>query len=296
MRRAGVPSAVDDAGDSGEQELSDRTGMVGKEYSLPAQEVTEKGAIAYVEATGDHARNSIDRGFAPPMFAVRLIAGLWRSVYQDPALGTADQFVLHAEQRMLFAGDLLLGEQVQARGWVKGMISFGFGDAALIRAVLADRTGRVLVSMECTLAIRGASDWPPERRRARALGHGALVCTESRLLGQDAPQRYADAADDHNPLHLDDEVARAAGHPSRIVHGMCTLATGFAALSGSLLRHPDQRVRYLRARFTRPVLPDSEVAYAAHATTVTGTYAVSARCGGHLVLKNAWLQLKGRDR
>ena len=44
------------------------------------------------------------------------------------------------------------------------------------------------------------------------------------------------------------------------------------------------------------MLPDSEVAYAAHATTVTGTYAVSARCGGHLVLKNAWLQLKGRDR
>jgi acyl dehydratase len=285
-----VPTTV------GEQDLSGRSSLVGKEYSLPTQEVTEKEAAAYVEATGDDLRNSVDRGFAPPMFAARLIAGLWRSVYQDPALDTVDERVLHAEQRMLFADDLLLGEQVQARGWVKGMVGFGFGDAALVRTVLADRTGRVLVSMECTLAVQGASDCPPDRRRARALGRGALVCTESRLLGHDAPQRYADAADDHNPLHLDDEIARAAGHPSRIVHGMCTLATGFAALSGSLLRHPDERVQYLKARFTRPVLPDSEVTYAAYATAAAGAYALSARCGGHSVLKNAWLRLNGADR
>ncbi|WP_020667199.1 MaoC/PaaZ C-terminal domain-containing protein [Amycolatopsis nigrescens] len=258
--------------------------------------MTEKGAIAYAEATGDDPARSVDRGFAPPMYAVRLIAGLWRAVYQDPVLGTADQLVLHAEQRMLFAGDLRIGAQVHAHGWVKGMIGFGFGDAALIRNVIADETGRVLVSMECTLAIQGSSDCPPDGRRARALDRGEQVCTESRLLDEHAPHRYADAADDHNPLHLDDELARTAGHPCRIVHGMCTLATGFAALSERLLRDPDDRVRYLRARFSRPVLPGSEVTYSAHTTGAAGTYALSASCGGRPVLKNTWLRLAGQNR
>ncbi|HEX3784120.1 MAG TPA: MaoC/PaaZ C-terminal domain-containing protein [Pseudonocardiaceae bacterium] len=276
--------------------MSKRASLVGRHYSLPTQEVTEKDALAYVEATGDDPRLSVDRGFAPPMYAVRLIAGLWRAVYQDPALDTTDQLVLHAEQRMLFAADLPLGAQVEAFGWVKGLIGFGFGDAALIRNVVTDRTGRVLVSMECTLAIQGASGRPADRRRVRTLDRGELACTRTRLLDEDAPQRYADAADDHNPLHLDDDLARTAGHPSRIVHGMCTLATGFAALSGALLEGPEDRVRYLRARFTRPVLPGSEVTYTAHRTRVGRGYAVSANCAGRPVLKNAWLLLKDRHQ
>ncbi|MGH3548704.1 MAG: MaoC/PaaZ C-terminal domain-containing protein [Pseudonocardiaceae bacterium] len=274
--------------------MSTRASLIGKKYFLPAQEVAERDAAAYAEATGDDPARSIDRGFAPPMYAVRLIAGVWRSVYQDPQLETADQLVLHAEQRMLFVDDLRLGTQVHVKGWVKAMISFGFGDAALIRTVVADEAGRALVSMECTLVIQGSSNCPPDRRRARVLSRAEPVCTESRLLDENAPQRYADAADDHNPLHLDDEIARTAGHPSRIVHGMCTLATGFAALSGQLLHDPDERVRYLRTRFTRPVLPGSEVTFSAHTTGAARTYAISAGCHGRPVLKNTWLRLADR--
>lgn len=267
--------------------------MVGRRYPPAAQEVTEKDAAAYVEATGDDPRHSIDRGFAPPLFAVRLIAPLWRAAYQDPDLRTADQLVLHAEQRMLFGGDLPLGQRVLAQGWIKGMVSFGFGDAVLVRTVVTTEDGRMLVSMESALAVPDSTGRPVDSRRVRGLAKGRAVSATTRRLDAATPQRYADAADDHNPLHLDDEIARSAGHPRRVVHGMCTLATGVAAV-GTPLMDDGRRLGYLRARFSRPVLPESEVSYSAFATTSAATYVLSARCEGRPVLRNSWFRLVSR--
>ncbi len=46
---------------------------------------------------------------------------------------------------------------------------------------------------------------------------------------------YAEAGGDHNPLHRDDDMARAAGFPGIIAHGMFTmghLASCVAAWAG----------------------------------------------------------------
>ena len=37
-------------------------------------------------------------------------------------------------------------------------------------------------------------------------------------------ERYAHASGDHNPIHLDDEFARAVGLPGRILHGLYTMS------------------------------------------------------------------------
>lgn len=44
-------------------------------------------------------------------------------------------------------------------------------------------------------------------------------------------RRYAEASGDHNPIHLDDDAARALGLPGVVAHGMLTsaLAIGVAA-------------------------------------------------------------------
>ena len=44
-----------------------------------------------------------------------------------------------------------------------------------------------------------------------------------RLVTQEDVKAYADASGDQNPLHQDDEAARAAGFPGIIAHGMFTL-------------------------------------------------------------------------
>ena len=64
--------------------------------------------------------------------------------------------------------------------------------------------------------------------------------------------RYAAASGDANPIHLDDDAARAAGLPGVVAHGMLTLA-----LAGRLVTTwagDRYDVTTLRTRFPRPVV------------------------------------------
>jgi len=70
---------------------------------------------------------------------------------------------------------------------------------------------------------------------------------------------FAELSGDFNPVHLDDEHARAAGFDGVIVHGMCVLgasarAAHFLAPDGSVLQGLD-------VRFARPVLPEQPVEF-----------------------------------
>ena len=65
--------------------------------------------------------------------------------------------------------------------------------------------------------------------------------------------RYAAASGDDNPVHLDAALARSAGLPDRIVHGLCTMAMGGAALLRAVDADPRQ-LQHLALRWTRPVL------------------------------------------
>lgn len=267
-----------------------RASLAGQQYRLAPVRIEPEHGHEYALATGDDPEYYAGQGIAPPLLAVRFVAPLWRAVYQDPRLRTSDQLVLHAEQRMLFLADLRLGERVTVEGGVSAVIGFGLGDAALIHSRLLDAAGQVIVSMECTLAMQRGSGLPPGRRGAVAPATGAEVYAAIRRFGEDAPARYAAAAADYNPLHLDDDAARAAGHPGRILHGMCTLASGVAALSPARLGCLGARLRYVRARFTRPVRPGDTVLYRARATTSPVTFAMGATESGRAVLKGGLLR------
>jgi acyl dehydratase len=74
-------------------------------------------------------------------------------------------------------------------------------------------------------------------------------------LAEDITSRYATASGDHNAFHLDDEVARAAGLPGIIVHGLCLMAfAGRAVLAARELEDP-AAIRRLAVRFSRPMTP-----------------------------------------
>lgn len=63
---------------------------------------------------------------------------------------------------------------------------------------------------------------------------------------------YADASGDHNPIHLDEDVARSVGLPGVIAHGMFTLA--LAARAVQEWAGEPGRVVELGAKFTKPVV------------------------------------------
>ena len=99
---------------------------------------------------------------------------------------------------------------------------------------------------------------------------------------------YAEAGGDHNPIHQDEEVARAVGLPGVIAHGMYTLALAARAVDHWT---GGAEVVELGAKFTSPVVvPADGTATVRVAGTVKDvgdglvTLALEVTCEGRKVL------------
>jgi acyl dehydratase len=85
---------------------------------------------------------------------------------------------------------------------------------------------------------------------------------------RDQIRAYAEASGDHNPIHLDDEAARAAGLPGVIAHGML----GMAQLANFVVAYAGdhRRLRLLRCRFSGMVLPGDTITFTGRVTGEDG--------------------------
>ena len=80
---------------------------------------------------------------------------------------------------------------------------------------------------------------------------GTELPTLARVVTRVDVKAYADAGGDQNPLHQDDEVARAAGFDGIIAHGMFTMGHMAACVVG--WAGPGAQVRRISATFRSPV-------------------------------------------
>jgi len=101
-------------------------------------------------------------------------------------------------------------------------------------------------------------------------------------LGRTDFVRYAGASGDYNPIHHDEEFARAAGNPTVFGHGMLTaglLATCLSRFVGA------EHLRRYRVRFATRVWPGDTITCAG---SITRTYAEDgeARIDGELTATN----------
>jgi acyl dehydratase len=88
-------------------------------------------------------------------------------------------------------------------------------------------------------------------RRVQDVSAGDEAFEVSRLVTRADVKAYADASGDQNPLHQDDEVARAAGFPGIVAHGMYTMGSLASAIVG-WAGDPDAVVR-MKVQFRAPV-------------------------------------------
>jgi acyl dehydratase len=85
--------------------------------------------------------------------------------------------------------------------------------------------------------------------------------------------RYAGASGDFNPIHIDEEFARAVGLPGRILHGLWTMAQ--VARAQTEAAGGPEHLKRLSVQFRGMGMPEQEV-------VVTGT--VREVVDGHVVI------------
>ncbi|HET8565431.1 MAG TPA: MaoC/PaaZ C-terminal domain-containing protein [Solirubrobacterales bacterium] len=108
------------------------------------------------------------------------------------------------------------------------------------------------------------------------------------------PHRYAGASGDFNPIHIDDEFAKAVGLPRNILHGLYSM--GLMAKANAALAGGDPRaLKRLSVQMRGMGMPEQEIVVSGTVKSVDGDRIVVdtvAAQGETQIIKNAEAELE----
>jgi acyl dehydratase len=197
----------------------------------------------------------------PTMAVVLAHSGQWS---KNPETGINWKLLLHGEQGLVIHKPLPAAATVVGRTVIDEIIDKGKDKGALIysrREIRDKETGVLLASSSSTSFLRGAGGFggptgptkPVHQLPERAPD---LVCDIKTLPQAALIYRLSG---DYNPLHADPAIAKAAGFPRPILHGLCSFGVAGHALLRTLCAYDPARLRRMEVRFSTPVFPGETV-------------------------------------
>ena len=244
-----------------------------KAWAFPdiKQQYTEKDVILYALGIGlgsdpvdsQQLRFVYEEGLSVlPTFPVVLgYPGGW---LRDPNTGVDWKQVLHGEQELILHRPLPLRGDVVGRTAIEDIIDKGAGKGALIyskREVSDAATGELLCTLRSTTFCRGDGGFggpTGPTRPPRPIPESPHDLTCELPTSPRAALIYR-LSGDYNPLHIDPAVARVAGYPKPILHGLATYGIAGHALMKMLCGYDPSRLTRMDARFSAVVFPGETI-------------------------------------
>lgn len=192
---------------------------------------------------------------SPLLYPVVFIPGILSLLVDDAEDMNLDILrVVHAEQEVWWSGRIRPGDQIISTASIVGIEQRGVNEMLDLH-IKFTREDVTLVEMDYRLMMRGMKK--PEEKKSKSSrqtsAHGEKLAERSIVVTDDQGLRYAEASGDHNPIHVNDDIARSVGLPGAILHGLCTMAFTSQAIVEDLLDGDPTRLRYMKVRFSRPV-------------------------------------------
>jgi acyl dehydratase len=122
-------------------------------------------------------------------------------------------------------------------------------------------TGEKLCTLTATTVARGDGGFGGPKEGApepHALPTRAPDVVQACDTRPDQAFLYA-LSGDRNPLHRDPKVAKIAGFPRPILHGLCTYGTACRAIISTVCKYDPDRIAGFDARFSAPVFPGETI-------------------------------------
>jgi acyl dehydratase len=192
------------------------------------------------------------------------------SVWNNPLTGANYLKLVHGEQHLRLYKALPVEATVCARDRVVSLTDLGPDKgaiASIAREVFDAGSGERLAETTNVLFLRGdggfskhsgASD-PRPKSLPSPPDRVPDIQTELTSLSQAA---LIYRLSDYNPLHADPKVARAAGFPRPILHGLCSFGMAAHAVLKTCCAYEAARIRSIAVRFTAPVFPGETLRFA----------------------------------
>ncbi len=172
--------------------------------------------------------------------------------------------IVNGEQGFALHGSLKPKGTVLGKTRITEVVDKGIGKGALVyteRKVVDKASGELIATVTQTTFCRadGGFGGPPrESSPVHKLPERApdLICDLATRPEQAMIYRLSA---DRNPLHIDPEVAKAAGFPKPILHGLGTFGVVGHALLRSVCDYDPSRVKSFGGRFSAPVFPGEAI-------------------------------------
>lgn len=167
--------------------------------------------------------------------------------------------MVHGEQRLTLHKTLPVAADIVADTRIIGAWDKGKDKGALLvtETDIMQKGGDKLCTLQSTLFARGDGGFGGPKEGAPA-PHAIPDRTPDAVY--EAKTRPDQAllyrlSGDRNPLHADPEVAKQAGFPKPILHGLCTYGTCCRAILAQFCDYDPSRMTSFDVRFSAPVFP-----------------------------------------
>jgi acyl dehydratase len=237
----------------------------GKQYPPVTTEVTLEAIQKYARAYNDDNPRFFDPSLlggivAPPMFGVTVMLLSVVQIVTDPELYADLLRLLHRAQDMEFLGPIRPGDVITSTARIASIETWPTGETMDVELDARNQRGEAVLKTLFSAFIRGRKQTASVGKScpAEAAKREPLFAVEQ-TIDKDQTFRYAEASGDRNPIHVDENVARMAGLPGTIVHGLCTMAFVSKVAIDRLCSKDPQRLKRLCAQFSRPVFPGQTI-------------------------------------
>lgn len=209
----------------------------------------------------------------PTMAVVLAYPGFWQ---MEPRYGIDWRRVLHAEQSCEFHAPLPPEGAVRGEFTIESIVDKSEAKGALLlakRTIHDESDGRLLATVRQLSFLRGdggRGGGGPPLTPLKAMPQGPADVVLPMTVRPEQALIYR-LSGDYNPLHANPEVAREAGFPGPVLHGLCTYGFAGRAVIAAACEGDPARLKTLDCRFTAPVYPGD--ALEAHVWRVTANEA-----------------------
>lgn len=187
------------------------------------------------------------------------VLGVARDWFYDPRYGVDFAKVLHGEEDIEILGPLPASGRVRGISRIDDLWDRGVEKGAVMRfsKTLRNAAGEGIAVCTSTLMLRGNGGFGGS---TQGLPQAVQLPQRDPDGAMDMPTRPEQAliyrlSGDANPLHALPAVARKAGFPRPILHGLCSFGTAARALVLALADGDASRLRRFGLRFASPVYP-----------------------------------------
>ncbi len=263
-------------------------------------EVTAERIAEYAAATNDPIAAHRNGDIAPPVFAIV-------PVFQALLVPAVDVMpieliprIVHGEQDFHFHRPIYPGDKLVSRAKMIGYQGLEKGTRSAILLECRTEKGELVNEQYVTTFVRGfdagkaVGELSPSHKFDDVLHEQAPFAKAHAHVDLDQTFRYSPASGDPMPIHLDAEIARSAGLPGIIAHGLCTMAMTSWGVLTEVGGSDTKRLKRFAVRFAKMVLPGDDLEtriWNAGTTTGITSYAFETARGEDFVITDGLAEI-----